>query len=885
MKRLRTALPSLAVLALVVVVPALPSGQEPRFNETLFERLAWRNLGPFRTGAWTTAIAVPEAPLTSHLYTFYVGTRNGGVWKTTNNGTTFEPAFDAQASLSIGAIEVAPSDEKTVWVGTGEAYQARSSYSGDGVYKSADAGKTWTNMGLRESHHVSRILIHPKNPDVVYVGAMGHLYSRNEERGLFMTEDGGRTWKKSLYVDEKTGVIDAVMSRRDPKVIYAVTYELTRRPWDLDIGGPGSGIWKTTDGGRKWTRLGGGLPAGRIGRIGIDLFQANPDILYAIVENANLRKPTEQEAKRDAARPKPGEFVAGNEVYRTNDGGRTWKKTHADDISIGSKAAYSFNILRIDPGDANHVAVISDAMPNSSDGGKTWQGTSWPPKGMFVKAFGDFRVLWWDQQNPDRILAGSDGGFYVSYDRGKTADHYMNIPVGEFYAIDADMADPYNVYGGMQDHDSWKGPSNSWSGEVNVADWITVGTGDGMYNRVDPTDARWLYNTSQFGDHKRVDQAQRTMTDIMPRRPKEQPALRWNWNTPLVLSPHNPQILYTGAQVLFRSLNRGDSWQEISPDLTTNDEGKTFGRGNIQFCTITTISESPLMPGVIWIGTDDGRVQVTKNNGANWTDVTPAVEKAGGPRDRWVSRVFASGHQPGTAYVAKNGYRHDDFAPYLFRTADYGATWTRIAGGLPDQPINVVWQDRKNPALLFAGNDKGVWVSLDDGARWVRMRGNMPGVPVHDLLVHPRERDLVVGTYGRGMYITNVSVLQQLDEKVLAEDVHVFDVESQSFFQTSGWGNYDFYGDRHVTTPNEPNALAINYYLREAKDRTVSITIADLSNRVVRTLAGTVLQGVNAVRWDMRDGGGKVQPRGDYLVTVDVDGRKFAKTARIRHPG
>jgi len=884
MKRLPVALLSLAIVAGTALLTAKPPGQEARFSESFFERLAWRNLGPFRTGAWITAIAVPEAPLASHLYTFYVGTRNGGVWKTTNNGTTFEPVFDAQPSLSIGAIEVAPSDENTVWVGTGEAYQARSSYSGDGVYKSADAGRTWANMGLRESHHVSRILIHPTKPHVVYVAAMGHLYTPNAERGLFVTEDGGKTWRKSLYVDEKTGVIDAVMSRRDPGVIFAATYELARKPWDLDIGGPNSGIWKTTDGGRKWTRLGGGLPTGRIGRIGIDLYQADPDVLYAVIENANARKPTDQEAKRDAGRPKPSEFVVGNHVYRTRDGGRTWRLTHAGDLSIGSKAAYSFNILRIDPGDPEHLVVLSDSMPNSSDGGKTWQGTSWPPKGMFVKAFGDFRALWWDPQNPDRILAGSDGGFYVSYDRGKTADHYMNIPVGEFYAIDTDMADPYHVYGGMQDHDSWKGPSNSWSGEVNAADWITVGTGDGMYNRVDPTEARWLYNTSQFGDHKRVDQAQRTMTDIMPRRAKDQAALRWNWNTPLVLSPHNPRILYTGAQVLFRSLNRGDSWQEISPDLTTDDDGKTFGRGHIQFCTITTISESPLAPGVIWVGTDDGRVQVTRNNGATWADATPAIEKAGGPRDRWVSRVFASGHQPGTAYAAKNGYRHDDFTPYLFKTADYGATWTSIGGGLPDQPINVVWQDRAHAGLLFAGNDKGVWVSIDDGVRWVRMKGTLPNVPVHDLLVHPREHDLVVGTYGRGIYIANVSALRQLDETVLAQDVHVFDIDAERHFQTSGWGNYDFYGDRHVTTPNEPNALSINYYLRDRQDRTVSITVADLSNRLLRTLPGTSLQGLNTVRWDMRDAGGVLQPPGEYLVTVGFDGRTFAKTARIRNP-
>jgi len=440
------------------------------------------------------------------------------------------------------------------------------------------------------------------------------------------------------------------------------------------------------------------------------------------------------------------------------------------------------------------------------------------------------------------------------------------------------------VYGGMQDHDSWKGPTESWSGEVNVADWITVGTGDGMYNRVDPADARWLYNTSQFGDHRRVDQTQRTMTDIMPRREKGQPPLRWNWNTPLVLSPHNPQILYTGAQVLLRSLNRGDSWQEISPDLTTDDAGKTFGRGNIQFCTITTISESPVTPGVIWVGTDDGKVQVTRTNGTSWTDVTAAIEKSGGPRDAWVSRVFASGHAAGMAYVAKNGFRQDDFRPYLYKTTDFGATWTPLGRGLPDQPINVVWQDRRNPRLLFVGNDKGVWVSIDDGAKWVRMKGNMPEVPVHDLLVHPREQDLLVGTYGRGMYLADVSVLQQVDEKVLAEDAHVFDIEPRSPFQTSGWGNYDFYGDRYVTTPNEPNALMISYYLRDRQEQKVSVVVASQSGQVLRTLEGPSSQGVNIVRWDMRDSGGRMQPRGDYVVTVDVSGRKLTKTATIRHP-
>jgi photosystem II stability/assembly factor-like uncharacterized protein len=871
-----------ACLVLLLVLTISPSGQEPRFNDTFFERLAWRNLVPSRTGAWLTAIAVPETPANAHLYTFYVGFRNGGVWKTTNNGTTFDPVFDAQPSLSIGAIDVAPSDANIVWVGTGEAYSARSSYSGDGVYKSTDAGKTWTHMGLRDTHHISRVIVHPKNPNIVYAAAMGHLFTTNAERGLFKTEDGGNTWKKVLYVDERTGVIDLVLSRKDPNTLYAATYEKVRVPWDLDIGGLGSGIWKTTDGAKTWKKLAGGLPMGRIGRIGIDLYQADPKILYAIVENATVRRPTEQEAARDKERPKPSEFVVGNQVYRSDDAGKTWRMTHEASITIGSKAAYSFNIIRVNPGDANHIAVISDSMPNSSDGGKTWQGMSWPPKGMFVKAFGDFRALWWDPQNPDRIIAGSDGGLNISYDRGKTVDHYVNLPAGEFYTVEADMEDPYNVYGGMQDHDSWKAPSNSWSGEVNIADWITVGEGDGMYNKVDPTDSRWLINSREFGSHRRIDQKLRTMTDIMPRRPKGQPPLRWNWTPPIALSPHNPAIVYTGAQVLLRSLNRGDSWQEISPDLTTDDAAKTYGRGNIQHCTLTTVSESPVTAGVIWVGTDDGKVQVTRTHGAVWMDVTGAIAKAGGPVDRWVSRVFASSHDAGTAYVAKTGFRMDDFKPYLFRTTDYGATWTSIAPGLPDQPVNVVWEDRTNRHLLFAGTDKGVWVSIDGGARWVRMKGGMPNVPVHDLVVHPREHDLIVGTYGRGIYITDVSVLQQLNEKLLAEDMHVFDIEPRVPYQTSGWGNYDFYGDRYRPTPNEPNALVISYYLRDKQDRKVSIRIADLNGQLVRTIEGTAAQGLNSVQWDMRDGERKLQSAGPYVVTVEVDGRKFVKTARIR---
>ncbi len=875
---------ALLLLAVLVAGPAFLVGQPAGFDESFFDRLAWRNLGPFRAGGWTTDVAVPDSPLRSHLYTFYVGTRNGGVWKTTNNGTTFEPIFDRQDALSIGAVAVAPSNENIVWVGTGEAYNARSSYSGDGVYKSVDGGKNWLKLGLADSHHIARILIHPKNPDIVYVAAMGHLFGRSEERGVFKTADGGKTWRKTLFVDSNTGVIDLVLNRRDPESLFAATYEKTRTAWDLDIGGPGSGIYMTTDGAKKWTRLSGGLPSGRLGRIGIDLYQANPKILYAVIENANPRKPTEAEAAADKDRPKPPERVIGNEIYRTEDGGRSWKKTHDDKLSPGSKAAYSFNMIRIDPGNPNHILITSDSIPNSEDGGKTWLDLSWPPKRMFPKAFGDVRNVWWDPQNPQRIIMVSDGGLHVSYDGGRTTDHYLNLPADEFYAIDADMEDPYNVYGGLQDHDSWRGPSNGWSGSVTVADWVTVGTGDGMYNRVDQTDSRWLYNTSQFGDHQRVDQKTRTRTSITPRRPKGQPPLRWNWNPPIVISPNNSMTIYTGAQVLLRSLNRGDTWQEVSRDLTTNDASKQFGRGNIQFCTITTISESPITPGVIWAGTDDGKVQVTRNGGVEWTDATQALSKAGAPADRWVSRVLASFHDAGTAYVAKTGFRNDDFEPYLYRTTDFGATWTALGANLPGRPVNVVVEDRSNRNLLFAGTDGGVFVSIDAGGRWTRMKGNMPSVPVHDMLVHPRENDLIAGTYGRGIWIADVSVLQQLDGKTLAEDVHLFDIEPRTPLRESGWGNYDLYGDRVHATPNEPNAIVINYRLKQKADAKVVVKIADFGGKTLRTLDGPGEAGMNSVAWNMRDGERRVVSAGRYVVTLVVGTRELVKTAVIR-PG
>ena len=857
----------------------------------------FRNIGPFRTAAWVTEIAVPEAPAREHLYTIYAATRTGGLWKTSNNGITWAPISDSVEVAAVGAVAVAPSNAQIVWMGTGDQANARSSYSGKGVFKSTDAGQTWQLMGLPDSHHIARIVIHPTNPDIVYVAAMGHLFSRNEERGVFRTRDGGRTWQRVLFVDDATGAIDLVINRQSPNTLYAAMYEKHRTPWHLILGGKGSGVYRTDDGGTRWTRI-EGLPSGNVGRIGLDISRRNPSQLTVLVENLNPRTdamPARVDAcVASAARggraggppPQKGGPV-GNEVYRSTDAGRTWTKTHGDDIDVaGSKAPYSFNQLRTNPADPNQIIVVSDGMYESKDGGRTWTCN------FMRSVFGDFRTIWWDEQDPQRVMLGSDGGVNVSYDGGRTATYFPNMRIGEVYAVGIDMDDPYNVYAGLQDHESWKGPSNARSGAITLADWTTVGTQDGMYNQVDPTDSRWVYNSYQLGGQRRFDQRTGLATVIEPRRPQGAPPLRYNWITPLVLSPHNPQVLYTGAQVLLRSVNRGDLWQEISPDLTTNDSAKcgVSNIGNVPYCTITSISESPLVPGVIWIGTDDGKVHVTRDHGANWTEVTAQIASAGGPADRYVSRVFASPHDPATAFVAKNGFRHDDFRPFLYRTTDDGATWAAISSGLPDAPINVIVQDRKNKDLLIVGNDLGVWVSIDSGGAWRRLKANLPTVPVHDLTVHPRENDLVLGTYGRGVFIGDITHLQELSSDTAATPFHLFEVEPRAAYQFRALGNFHLYGDAHIQVPNEPDALVITYLLREKDEAGAQVTVRDVSGAVVAQFRGPAEVGVNRAPWNMRRAGeggrgraaGPLMPPGEYRITVSVGGREASTIGRIR---
>ena len=949
---------SLMAILLVACVSCVSSAYGQSFDAMLKDGFSSRNLGPYRVGTWVTDLAVPDAPARDHLYTLYVATRNGGVWKTTTNGTTFTPVFDDQAVSSIGAVAVAPTNAEVVWVGTGDVSCARSAYFGDGVYKSVDGGRTWKNMGLKDSHHIARIIIHPKNPETVYVAAMGHLFSTNEERGVFKTTDGGATWKRVLYIDDKTGAVDLTLERGNPDTLYAAMYEVQRKPWRLFDGGPGSGLHKTTDGGNTWQKLGGGLPEGQIGRIGIDLYQRDPKILYAVVDIRNIRggegaavnqrggdmafifeeqfeeEEDDNEFEIDRDRSRRPEQVAigdaqpeqtggrgergergerrgrgrgrgrgqrggrggggprpiGGEVYRSDDAGLTWRKVNSENDDASAKAGYSFNVLRINTGNPDHLYITGSSLTVSTDGGRTWGAASGGGDGQggefrpFGRAFGDFRMLWMDQEDPNRIIAGSDGGVYLSYDAGRTCDHLLNLPLGEIYSIGIDMETPYNIYAGLQDHESWKGPSNAWSGWVGVEHWISTGTGDGMYNQVDPTDSRWLYNNQEFGSLSRVDQRERTRTRIAPEEGPNGEALRWNWTSPIHLSPHNPAIIYTGSQYVHRSMNRGDNWQVISPDLTTNDPNKISGRGAaIQHCTILTISESPVTPGVIWVGADDGNVQVTRDGGATWTNVTSKIAAAGGPPEAWISRVFASSHDAGTAFVSLSRLRQDDHKPYLFKSTDFGQTWSAIAGNLPDRSINVVVQDRENANLLVVGNDNGAFASLDGGKSWSRV-GDMPPAPVHDLVIHPREGDLVVGTYGRGLWVTNISSLKELEPEVLEKPAHLFAPRVSVRPREGVFGNYRWYGDRFPTTRNPAGGVGVSYYLKEAVADGVTVTILNAADEEATTLEGAGRAGLNEVTWRLDPTSRDRTPPGQYTAKITVGESTLTRTFVVAYP-
>ncbi|HEX9754690.1 MAG TPA: hypothetical protein VGA42_03250, partial [Gemmatimonadales bacterium] len=694
-----------------------------------FDQLRFRNIGPATPSGRVDDFAVYDA----NPSIFYIATATGGLWKTVNHGTTLEPVFDAQGSSSIGDVAIAPGDPDLVWVGTGETNNRQSSSWGDGIYRSDDGGKTWAHMGLRNSRQIARILVDPVDSDVVYVAVLGDLWKGGGERGVYKTVDGGRTWNPLLDGGPDAGAIDLVMDPFNNKVLYAALYQRRRASWGFNGGGPQSGIWKSTDAGRTWSQLTNGIPTGPLGRIGLDVFRTNPNILYARIEH-----PTE------------------SGVYRTDDGGASWRK-----VGSQNPRPMYFSQIRVDPRNENRVYVPGVQLHISDDGGKTW--TNDGARNIHV----DFHAMWIDPTNPDHLLIGGDGGVGISFDKSKTYVWLNNLPVAQFYHASYDMGSPYTVCGGLQDNNTWCGPSavRSRSGIAND-DWFVVQGGDGFVGIIDPSDTRIIYAESQDGNMSRIDRITNERQPIRPEPPEAERPYRWNWDTPMMLSPHDPATVYVGANRLLKSTDRGHSWTAISADLTRAIDRDTMELLGVKgkdiriarndgvgaYGTLFTIAESRLKAGLLWTGSDDGLVQVSRDGGATWTNVTRGIP--GAPALGYVSKVEPSKFAEGTVYVTFDAHRTGDYGAYVYASTDHGSTWRAIGGTLPAGVVaRTITEDQKNADVLYLGAETGLWVTVDRGRQWHRVKANLPTVPIYEITLHPRENDMILATHGRAIWI------------------------------------------------------------------------------------------------------------------------------------
>lgn len=883
----------------------------------------------------------------------YVGAATGGVLKTENNGATWMPVFDDQPNLSIGDIAIAPSNPNIVWVGTGEANGRQSSSYGGGLFKSTDGAKTWSFTGLGDSGNIGRIVIDPRDANVVYVAAAGDLFKADPERGLYKTTDGGKTWTKSKFVDDDTGFIDVAMDPSNSHLLIAASYQRRRTPWGFNGGGPGSALWKTTDAGRTWGKIaGGGLPPyGTWGRVGLTFSQSNPNVVYALIEPGPLPSGGQaggDECQRGKALPDPKR--AG--LWRSSDKGTTWSLMSNENV----RPNY-FSQVRTHPKDANTVYVLQRRLCKSSDGGKTFTFipetvlgrmqdprvgsvmTSFErdPSGELPANHGDHHAMWIDPGNPSRILLGHDGGVDFSYDSGRSWEDKNWLPLGQFYEVAVDMRRPYYVYGGSQDNGVWGGPSRVRNDAgISREHWFELAQGDGYHVAVEPTDWATIYESvSPAGGHhlwrfnlrtgeqtyirptppRRSDERQNQVAVPIagnlrtPLAPNE--VLRWNVNPRVLISPHNPRVLYFGANRLFKSYDRGDTWMPMR-DLTKDldrDKLKIMGVASSEpmaskndgvrgWGTIVAVAESPVVPGVLWVGTDDGNLQVSRDGGVSWTNVADNAVKF--PTYYYVEYVEASHFDAGTAYAAFDGHLSGDFKPHLFKTTDYGNTWTSISSNLPERGhVNVIREDRFNRDLLFVGTEFGFFVSLDGGKEWSKLMNNLPATISDDVLVHPREQDLVLATHGRSFYILDdITPLQQLSADVLAKHEHLFRPRPAVLWSDDRTA---FHGgaDDLFRAKNPPDAI-ISYYLGAPASGSVQIQIADAGGAVVRELDGSHDEGIHRVAWDLRTlpqqtfdpppplqlylakppVGPRIEP-GDYIVRLIVNGRTLTVPLRV----
>ena len=719
-------------------------------DDSEFKKLKWRHIGPLHMSGRVTDIAKPlDQP-----HTFYVASASGGVWKTENQGTTWKPIFDDAPSGSVGAIAVDPSDSSNIWVGLGESNILRSSMAGLGVFQSTDAGKTWQRRGLSDSHHIARIVVHPKDSKTVFVAVGGHEYSENENRGVYKTVDGGETWKKVLYENPMTGANDLVMHPSDPNVMYASMWYRIRRAWNDPVPGPGGGVYKSTDGGETWNRLEEGLPKQEeCGRIGIAISASNPDKIYALIDSHEVARKA-ADGEKDAYGRQRKDVVRGAVVYRSDDAGATWSQVSKNNRTMQrlfSTYGWFFSQIRVDPSDENVVFVMGIPLMKSTDGGVSFRPLT------YRNLHGDHHALWIDPSDSNHLISGNDGGINISYDGGATWRDLDNLPIVQFYNVAVDNAKPFNVYGSIQDNNSWKGPSNHRPGRNERLNWRRIPGGEASFIQLDPDDENILYSESFYGAIMRSELDSGKTKSIKPKPAKGDPLLRGQWLAPFQLSEHNSHIVYHGMQHVFRSMNQGEDWERISPDLTYNDPKK---QGNISFATITSLSESPAKFGLLYAGTDDGRLHVTRDSGKKWKEILDGL-----PKNKWVSRVVASRHDEGTAYVTFNGKRDDDFQVYIFRTTDYGDSWTDISDGIPGGPVNVIKEDPNSAGVLYVGTDMGVYVSTDAAKSWQVLGSGLPITFVHDLVVHPRDKQLVVATHGRGMFVIKVDSIKPVKDE------------------------------------------------------------------------------------------------------------------------
>ncbi len=829
-------------------------------------QLSFRNIGPTVMGG--RVVDIDANPLNSNE--FYVAYASGGLWKTTNNGNSFTPLFEQEAVMTIGDIAVDWQHGQKIWIGTGECNSSRSSYSGAGVFVSEDKGKTWQQKGLAETHHIGRVVLHPTDEKVAFVAAIGHLYSSNTERGIFKTQDGGQTWQQTLFVNDTTGAIDLLIDRRNPSVLYACMWERTRAAWNFEGQGTSSGIYKSTDTGDTWTKIStpeSGLPQGEIGRMGIAMSFSQSPILYAIVDNHTLRPAAEQQknkpkytkrafqnmAKKDFLALSAAdltEFLAfydfpekysapilkekvskdeikpsalydyldnanndlfdtpivGCEVYKSEDSGKTWKKTHEGYLdNVFYTYGYYFAQIRVSPFDDKEIYILGVPALRSEDSGKTFRRLN------KEHIHPDHHALWLDPNMEGHFLLGNDGGLDMTYDKGETFTKLNRLPVGQFYAINVDSATPYNVYGGLQDNGVWVGSSTNTNSEA----WHATGRypfreiigGDGMQIMIDGRNNDIVYSGYQFGNYYRFNTATNEEKYISPSHTLGDKPYRFNWQSPILLSIHNQDIIYMGSQKVLRSMDKGEHFTSISPDLTKYEHS-----GNVPYATLTTLAESPFQFGLLYAGTDDGKVHVSQDGGVNWQDIS-----AGLPQDFWVSRVIASHFQKEKIYVTLNGYRWDNFEAYLYVSDNYGQTWTRLGADLPLEPVNVVKEDTKNKNLLYLGTDNGLYASIDAGKTFFSLNNpSLPQVSVHDLVIHPKANEIVLGTHGRSIFIADVQYLQQLTENITSKELHIFPIDSLTY--RSSWGKKGF--DWAI---NDTPLVAITFWQKKLAATTIRI--------------------------------------------------------------